>query len=411
MKPWLRRDHLLRGASIIVTAVVLLWCLHRRNPHLLSIRAYETTLLVALAAGATLLTWKLPGRFWRIALCMVNLGVMGYVLVDDRRFARLREQLLTNPPAAAQAINARLIVGFDRDEQAEALARHGIAGLFIARKNIQGLSFAQVQSKLAHLQEVRRSTGQAPLILAADQEGGVVSRLSPPLAARPALSTLAFRQDGEQLAYTYGREQGRELHELGITVNFSPVVDLLPQGPPSSLDRHTKIGQRAIAADPLEVTRIAGAYVRGLEESGVIAVLKHFPGLQKVPADTHHFSAELAIPPATLMHSDWLPFREIAANSRAWIMVAHVRLTTVDANEPASMSRTVIDQLLRKELSLHNPLVTDDLTMGAAYNRGFCRSINAAYATSMDYLLISFDSDKYVDAVQCLMQQQNGRPK
>lgn len=67
--------------------------------------------------------------------------------------------------------------------------------------------------------------------------------------------------------------------------------------------------------------------------------------------------------------------------------------------------------MLRKELSHHNPLVTDDLTMGAAYNRGFCRSINAAYATSMDYLLISYDSDKYVDAVRCLMRQQSGHPK
>lgn len=338
MKPWFRRDHLLRAASIIATGVVVFWCLHRRNPPLLSIRAYETTLLVALAAGATLLAWRIPGRYWRIVLCMVNLGVMGYVLVDDLRITRLREQLLTNPPAAARAINARLIVGFDRDEQAEALARHGIAGLFIARKNIKGLSCAEVQAKLAHLQEVRRSTGQSPLILAADQEGGVVSRLSPPLSARPALSTLAMQSDGEKLAYTYGRYQGRELHELGITVNFSPVVDLLPQQPPSPLDRHTKIGQRAIAADPQVVTRIAGAYVRGLQDCDVIAVLKHFPGLQKVPADTHHFSVDLDTPPPALMEEDWLPFREIAANSRAWIMVAHVRLTTVDANEPASMS-------------------------------------------------------------------------
>lgn len=124
--------------------------------------------------------------------------------------------------------------------------------------------------------------------------------------------------------------------------------------------------------------------------------------------DTHHFSADLAISPATLMHSDWLQFREIAANSRAWIIVAHVRLTTVNPIEPASMYRPVIDQLLRKELMLHNPLVTDYLTKGAAYNRGFCRSVTAAYSTSMDYLLmlISFDTGKYVGAVQCLMRSQ-----
>ncbi len=314
--------------------------------------------------------------------------------------------MLINPPAAARVINRRLIVGFNSDEQAEALARHGIAGLFIARKNIQGLSFAQVQSRLARLQDLRRATGLPLLILATDQEGGVVSRLSPPLLLRPALSTLLsfHRQDGEALAYAYGREQGRELRELGITVNFSPVVDLMPLHPPSPLDRHTKIGQRAIASDPKVVTQIARGYVAGLQESGVTAVLKHFPGLQKVPDDTHHFSADLADPPATLMYNDWVPFREIATHSQAWIMLSHVRLTMVDPVEPVSMSKKVIDQLLRNELSLHGPLVTDDLTMGAAYNRGFCRSVTAAYATTVDYLLISYDADKYVDAMQCLLQ-------
>jgi beta-N-acetylhexosaminidase len=245
-----KRDNLLGMASLIATGFVVLWCLHRRDPHLLSIRAYETILLLTLAIGAALLAWRTPWRCWRILLCMVNLGVVGYVSADNFRFAQLRKVLYTNPPAATRVINTRLIVGFDTDEQAEALARHGIAGLFIARKKIQGLSFAQVRSKLSHLQELRRTTGQPPLILAADQEGGVVSRLTPPLSARPALSTFASRQDGEQLAYAYGREQGRELHELGITVNFSPVVDLLPLRPSSALDRHTKIRQRAIADDP-----------------------------------------------------------------------------------------------------------------------------------------------------------------
>lgn len=392
-------------AGIIVTAAVCYGCLHRHNPQLLHIRPYETAFLVALAVVATLLARQFAWRRWRFLLYLLNFGMVGYALVSDLRFAQLRTTLLTHPPAAVQDINKRLIVGFDNDQQAEALARHGIAGLFIARKNIEGLSFTEVQAKLARLQALRRATGQVPLIVAADQEGGVVSRLSPPLSARPALSTLAMQSDGEKLAYAYGREQGCELHDLGITVNFSPVVDLLPEQPPSPLDRHTKIAQRAIAADPRVVTRIAGAYVRGLQDSGVIAVLKHFPGLQKVPADTHHFSADLDTPPPALMEEDWLPFREIPAHSQAWIMVAHVRLSIIDPSAPASMSRLVIDFLLRKQLNFRGTLVTDDLTMGAAYNRGFCSSVAAAYATTMDYLLISFDSDKYVDAVQCLMRQ------
>lgn len=394
--------HFLGLASVIASAAALYWCLHRHHPQLLHMRPYETPLLVVLAAGAALLAKGLPWRRWRFVLYLLNLGVVGYVLVADLRWARLRAELLTNPSAVVQSINKRLIVGFASDEQAEALARQGIAGLFIARRNIEGLSFAEVQAKLVRLQALRQATGQAPLIVAADQEGGVVSRLSPPLTARPALASLATHPEGEKLAYDYGREQGRELRALGITVNFSPVVDLLPEQPPSPLDRHTKIAKRAIAADPRVVTRIAGAYARGLQQSGVSAVLKHFPGLQKVAADTHHFSADLTAAPPALKEKDWLPFREIPAHSPAWIMVAHVRLTAIDPINPASMSRPVIDHLLRNQLHFHGTLVTDDLTMGAAYDRGFCNSVAAAYATTMDYLLISFDTDKYVDAVQCL---------
>ncbi len=400
-----KRHHGLALASVIATVAVCYGCQHRHNPELLHIRPYETALLAAVAAVAALLARRLPWRRWQILLYLLNLGAVGLTLTADLRLAQLRTTLLTNPPAAVRDINERLIVGFDSDQQAEALARNGIAGLFIARRNIEGLSFAQVQAKLARLQALRRATGQVPLIVAADQEGGIVSRLTPPLSARPALSSVAMHPDGEKLAYKYGQEQGRELHELGITVNFSPVVDLLPDKPPSPLDRHTKIGQRAIAADPRVVTCIAGAYVRGLQDWGVIGVLKHFPGLQKVDADTHHFSADLDTPLPTLMEADWLPFREIPAHASTWIMVAHVRLSSIDPTNPASMSRPVIDHLLRKQLNFQGTLITDDLTMGAAYNRGFCNSVAAAYATTMDYLLISFDSDKYVDAVQCLLSQ------
>lgn len=402
---WPTRHHLLGLASLIACAAVLYGCWHHHHPQLLHIRPYETALLLALAAGSALLAKGLPWRRRRLGLYLLNLVMVGYVLVIDLRFAQLRTELLTHPSVAVRSINKRLIVGFASDEQAEALARQGIAGLFITRRNIEGLSFAEVQAKLARLQALRRATGQVPLIVAADQEGGVVSRLSPPLAARPALSSLAMHPEGEKLAYAYGLEQGRELRGLGITVNFSPVVDLLPPLPPSPLDRHTKIAQRAIAADPRVVTRIAGAYVAGLQQSGVSAVLKHFPGLQKVAADTHHFAAELATAPTALMEADWLPFREIPMHSSAWIMVAHVTLSTIDPGTPASMSRPVIDHLLRNQLHFHGTLITDDLTMGAAYDRGFCNSVAAAYATSLDYLLISFDSDKYVDAVQCLMRQ------
>ena len=91
------------------------------------------------------------------------------------------------------------------------------------------------------------------------------------------------------------------------------MLDLRPPDRRNRLDFHTLIGQRAIATDPAVVSAIASAYVRGLEASGVGAMLKHFPGIGRVRTDTHHFSANLDTPVRELEATDWRPFREVLA--------------------------------------------------------------------------------------------------
>src|SRR5262249_12930128 len=141
-----------------------------------------------------------------------------------------------------------------------------------------------VKAELAALQERRRAAGLPPLIVAADQEGGIVAHLAPPLTALPALSTLADLPPDlrQRKAAAFGRFHGRELAELGVNLNFAPVLDLKPAAGHNLFDRNTLIGQRAIADDPAIVSEIARAYVHGLESVGVGATLKHFPGLGRV---------------------------------------------------------------------------------------------------------------------------------
>ena len=175
--------------------------------------------------------------------------------------------------------------------------------------------------------------GLPPLIVAADQEGGIVSHLAPPLTRLPALSTLAALAP-ERRTEAGGRVRagstGRNSPALGVTLNFAPVLDLRPRGkaqparfqhadrPARDLDRSGVVSATALP------------YVRGLAASGVGATVKHFPGLGRVSADTHHFSADLDTPVEELEASDWLPFKDVLAGSKAQLMVGHVTLRALD---------------------------------------------------------------------------------
>ncbi|GAB3685335.1 glycoside hydrolase family 3 N-terminal domain-containing protein [Salinisphaera aquimarina] len=403
---WLRRAGL--ALSAVATTIGLIWFWNLRDPHLLLVRDYEPLLLCALLALGFITAACAARQFSRNTLQIVCVLLATLTLVDSLQFHRLQRRLLSSPSPAEIALNKRLIVGFDDYAVVRQLARSGIAGVFLSSRNVVGKSRAEIKAQVAALQRIRRDVGRPPLIVATDQEGGLVSRLSPPLPSMPALSSVLSATNPAQEAREYGREQGAALASLGVTVNFSPVVDLKPNAKPGTLDFNTRIEERAISDDPDMVLQIARPYIRGLQEAGVTAVLKHFPGLRRVAADTHHFAAHLPTPAATLENSDWRPFETLPAQTDAWIMLAHVVLDAVDADRPVSTSSKVIDSILRQRLGFDGTLVTDDLTMGATYNRGFCQSVRDAMDAQVDYLLIAYDYDKYYSVIACLTSGRSG---
>ena len=177
------------------------------------------------------------------------------------------------------------MVGYSSFDEVAQLAEKGlIAGVYIGKGNVARRKPPAIKAEIAALQERRRRAGLPPLIVAADQEGGVVSHLSPPLTWLPPLSTLAELSPDVRAkkAEEFGRTHGRELASLGITLDFAPVLDLKPKAKTSRSDLNTMTGERAISEDPAVVSDVALAYVRGLEAAGVGATVKHFPGLGRV---------------------------------------------------------------------------------------------------------------------------------
>jgi len=133
------------------------------------------------------------------------------------------------------------------------------------------------------------------------------------------------------------------------------------------VDLYSKISTRAIARRPEAVTRVAQIYSEALGRHGVRATLKHFPGLGRVSADTHFFTASLEAPLTELAAQDWRPFRAVSRQTDAWIMLGHVRLPALDRRHLVSSSRTVVDGLLRRRWGYQGVLITDDFCMGPVW--------------------------------------------
>jgi len=321
-----------------------------------------------------------------------------------------RHHVLATETGTAHLLGQHFVVGYSSFEDVAALAEKGlIAGVYITRHNVAGRSSEDIKSEIAALQTRRRAAGLPPLIIAADQEGGIVSHLSPPLTAQPALAELADLPPDvrRERAESEGRAQGQDLASLGVNLDFAPVLDLKP---PSRrrLDFNTLIYKRAISDDPDKVAQTGLAYVQGLHASGVRATLKHFPGLGRVDADTHHFSAKLDTPLAELEETDWRPFREVLAGSNALLMIGHVALTAADPDRPASHSKRVINGILRQQWNYQGIVITDDLVMGAVYMH-LCTAVVESLNAGADLLLVAYDGSQFYHAFGCAADALKGQ--
>lgn len=393
----------------LALATLWFWAWHLKDPHLLFMRAWEVPLLLAMLVAAIMVAWWLArGRLRPLALGLAFAALLT-TLCNEAASHWHRAEVNASEGPLAQALGAHFIVGYDDAGNLRELARKGlIGGIFVTGRNVRGRTADELRDEIAGLQALRRSAGLPPLIVATDQEGGAVSRLSPLVERQPTLASLldADLPDDElaQRARAYGAQQGRALAALGITLNFSPVADLRTGRAPGRWDLHTRIDERAISTDPAVTAQVALAYELGLESAGVRGTLKHFPGLAGVTEDTHHFAAELRTPVARLAAHDWKPFQDVSKHSDAAIMLGHVILAELDAGYPVSFSRKIVQRVIRGEWGYQGLLVTDDLTMGAAYNRGLCDATVHALNAGVDLLLIAFDHDKYFDAMHCAQQ-------
>lgn len=389
-----------------------------RSPILASIRMPALTAFIVIAAVFLAFEiwwlWRRPQARLAAISCSVILLVAGsglaWTLFSEARFHWQRHEVLRADATNLERLGRHIIVGYrDRDELHKLVERRAIAGVFVTAHNVQGKDANAIRSEIASLQAIRKAQGLPPLLIATDQEGGAVSRMSPPLPRQQTLGDIVRKHIDEterrRAIQTFATEKGRALADLGFNLNFAPVADL-NHNIVNAGDRYTRIYQRAISDDPAVVTAVAGDYCAALMQTGVHCTLKHFPGLGRVTEDTHFDDADLTAPLATLMASDWVPFRTLMHHAGAFTMLGHARLTAIDKDKPASFSKAVVSDLLRSEWKHDGVLVTDDFNMGAVFasDAGIGEASVLALNAGVDLILISYDGAQVYPVMHALLR-------
>jgi beta-N-acetylhexosaminidase len=303
-------------------------------------------------------------------------------------------------PSASPAADLRrtiaglLVVGFrgmsvaDAGPIADAIANDGLGGVILfdrdqatgGPRNVK--SPKQLRALTAGLQ---RLAGDRRLIVAIDQEGGRVARLTPATGFPKIASEASIgKLDDEAAASTWGRLIATTLASVGINLNLAPVVDLdvNPSNP--------AIGalERSFSADPAIVTKLALAEIRAHHESSVATALKHFPGLGSATANTDFGVADVT---KTWSRTELEPFRAIVASGVAdAVMAGHLVNRTLDPDHPASLSRAIVTDLLRGEMGWQGVVITDDLEAAAITSSfGAEEAIALAIEAGNDLLLLA----------------------
>jgi len=296
-----------------------------------------------------------------------------------------------------EQIGQLFMLGFDgtgvSPEWAELQARHKPGGMILFARNLEHP--AQIIELTNGLQT---RSPHFPLLIAIDQEGGRVSRLPEGFTIFPPCGVIGACRS-EELAYAAASVTAAELRAVGVNMNMAPVLDV------HSNPENPVIGDRAYGTDPEIVAELGLAAVRGLQGKGVVACGKHFPGHGDTSTDSHKELPVVTAPVETLLERELPPFHYAILNGLASLMTAHVLYPALDAERPATLSRTILTNLLREHWGFDGVVVTDDLEMHAiSDHHGIGEAAVQAFLAGADILLICKDRNRAVDAMEAVQK-------
>lgn len=311
-----------------------------------------------------------------------------------------------NPDALtpAQLAGQRLMVGFRGqvlDDELRFLIRDlHVGGLILFKRNVS--EPGQVAELCRAAQAYALETGNPPLTIAIDQEGGPVARLGPPFTVFPGNRVIG-NAGSEDAARDFGAVSARELKAVGITLDLAPVLDVAPPGFQSVM------ADRVFGEDPRLVASLGKIVIDSLQQNGVAAAAKHFPGIGRTGLDSHLDLPLVRAPRHVLDRFELPPFRAAVGTGVACIMLSHVIYEALDPDWPASLSALIAGGLLRREMGFDGVVLTDDLDMGAIERNFDAKTVFQRIVTApIDFALICHNQEKMEQAFESLKKEFEG---
>ena len=280
----------------------------------------------------------------------------------------------------------------------ESFRKYHPGGISLFRSLNMG-TLAQIRALTESLQNLACELNLPPLLIATDQEGGQLMAVGDctPLPGNMALGATR----SAELARKAGEVLGREMSALGINVNYAPCADvnINPQNP--------VVGVRSFGEDPNLVGELTAALIEGMQSQGVAATAKHFPGHGDTASDSHHGLGTVPHSRERLHAVELPPFQSALQADAKLVMTAHLGITSFDGDNapPATLSKNIINGLLRRDLGFDGVVITDAMDMRAIRQGELLRedSLRAAQAGA-DLLLITSNPQNQTRAYEALLQ-------
>jgi beta-N-acetylhexosaminidase len=270
-----------------------------------------------------------------------------------------------------------------------------LGGIIFFSRNIEGP--LQLAELCRDLQREAMNAHGTPLFLAVDQEGGRVARLKEPFTVFPGNAAIAADRDCVKRAEEFGTVTAREMKLVGLNMDLAPVVDVQR----GELEKHLQ--SRSFGENIEKVALLGKTVIRSLQENGVMAVAKHFPGLGQARVDPHVYLPVIDACKEELEKVSLIPFRFAIEQEVTGIMSSHAVYPALDPKHPATLSQEILTHLLRDTMGFKGLIITDDLEMGAIAGRGpVAEAALLAFEAGADILLICKEQENVAEGFRLL---------
>jgi len=296
-----------------------------------------------------------------------------------------------------EKIGQMVIVGFDgydmNDRIKQLVEEYHAGGFIFYKANIRDAS--QLIDLINSMKKANAGNA-VPLFFSVDEEGGRISRMPDDFKKFPTNKAIGELNNGD-LSFEIGCAIAQEIKAFGFNMDFAPVLDI------NSNPKNPVIGDRSFGSNAGVVSELGVETMKGIQSEEVISVVKHFPGHGDTSVDSHIGLPRVDNDLERLKGFELVPFAKAIKNGADAVMVAHILLPEIDPEYPATMSKTIITDILKKDMKFDGVVVTDDMTMGAIIENykiedAAVKSVEAG----SDIVLVCHEFEKETAVIQAL---------